>query len=142
MHKTVLIVSRFIFAGTALLLFLALFVGVVIGISRGKEGKIISRTNNSDKAVLAAQNDLTGGSDREVVTDNVVSDDARPLLIKKYLEKYQSPLLPYADLIFKLSETYGFDYYWRLPSRNQICVKKYRRILTIAGAMELTRREL
>jgi hypothetical protein len=41
-----------------------------------------------------------------------VADDARPLLIKKYLAKYQSPLLPYSDLIFKLSQTYGFDYYW------------------------------
>jgi len=38
--------------------------------------------------------------------------DARPMLIKKYLEKYNSPLAPYSDLIFELSETYGYEYYW------------------------------
>lgn len=41
-----------------------------------------------------------------------VADDARPILIRKYLEKYKSPLVPYSDMIFKLSETYGFEYYW------------------------------
>jgi hypothetical protein len=38
--------------------------------------------------------------------------DARPMLIRKYLEKYKSPLAPYSDLIFELSETYGYEYYW------------------------------
>ncbi|MCX6726446.1 MAG: hypothetical protein NTY75_01370 [Candidatus Shapirobacteria bacterium] len=41
-----------------------------------------------------------------------ITDDARPILIKKYLEKYKSPLAPYSDMIFQLSQTYGFDYYW------------------------------
>lgn len=38
--------------------------------------------------------------------------DARPELIKKYLEKYKSPLAPYSDLIFEMSELYGYEYYW------------------------------
>jgi len=38
--------------------------------------------------------------------------DARPLIIKRYLERYNSPLAPYADLINELSDTYGFEYYW------------------------------
>jgi len=42
----------------------------------------------------------------------VVADDARPLIIKKYLEKYKSPLADHVDLIFELSEAYGFEYYW------------------------------
>jgi hypothetical protein len=46
------------------------------------------------------------------VTEQVSSDDARPVIIKKYLEKYNSPLLPYADLIFQLSKDYGYEYYW------------------------------
>jgi hypothetical protein len=112
MHKTVLNIGRFIFVGTALSLFLLLFVGVVISISQGRQGKIISRTGNLGKTVLAAQSNLGDDGSKEVVTNEVVADDARPLLIKKYLAKYQSPLLPYSDLIFKLSETYGFDYYW------------------------------
>lgn len=40
------------------------------------------------------------------------TDDARPIIIGKYLEKYQSPMAPYADLIVETSDKYGLD--WRL----------------------------
>lgn len=40
------------------------------------------------------------------------TNDARPIIIKKYLEKYQSPIAPYADLIVEVSDKYGLD--WRL----------------------------
>lgn len=46
------------------------------------------------------------------IVENISSDDARPLIIKKYLERYNSPLAPYSDLIYKLSNDYGFEYYW------------------------------
>ena len=50
---------------------------------------------------------------KEIVTSStVVASDARPEIIRKYLEKYKSPLVPYSDLIFELSQTYGFDYRW------------------------------
>lgn len=38
--------------------------------------------------------------------------DARPVIIKKYLEKYRSPMTPYADFIVAVSDEYGLD--WRL----------------------------
>ena len=44
------------------------------------------------------------------VSGDVVSADARPILIRKYLEKYNSKLAPYADQIFKVSQKYGLDY--------------------------------
>lgn len=50
--------------------------------------------------------------DEMSVNSETVSEDARPLIIKRYLEKYKSPLAPYSDLIFQLSEDYGFEYYW------------------------------
>lgn len=59
----------------------------------------------SEQVVAENEKDMT-------VVSSATTGDARPLLIKKYLEKYHSPLSPYADLIFKLSETYGFEYYW------------------------------
>jgi len=40
----------------------------------------------------------------------VVEEDARPVIIEKYLEKYDSPLLPYAQDLFNASEKYGVDY--------------------------------
>lgn len=48
---------------------------------------------------------IVRGDDAEVA-------DARSLIVKRYLEKYKSPLAPYADLICQLSDTYGFEYYW------------------------------
>lgn len=44
------------------------------------------------------------------ISQAVSTGDARPILIKQYLEKYNSPLLPYTDFIFQVSEEYGLDY--------------------------------
>lgn len=46
------------------------------------------------------------------ISGEIVADDARPLIIERFLKKYNSPLLPYSKMIFELSQTYGFDYYW------------------------------
>jgi hypothetical protein len=75
---------------------------------------------------VSGKGSVLGASDNKVVIEAAAEDnsknismdasangaDARPILIKKYLEKYNSPLAPYSDLIFQLSETYGFEYYW------------------------------
>lgn len=51
--------------------------------------------------------------EEDISVDSVLgAQDARPEIIKAYLEKYKSPLAPYSDLIFELSEDYGFEYYW------------------------------
>ncbi len=48
--------------------------------------------------------------DNQKVSASLVSADARKELIAKYLRKYNSPLLPYVDMIFDLSLTYELDY--------------------------------
>src|SRR3989339_161434 len=52
------------------------------------------------KVYLAAAEDLSS------VDSKVVLADSRPLLIRNYLEKYHSPLLPYSQKIFDLSQKY------------------------------------
>lgn len=44
------------------------------------------------------------------VTSFVEFADARPQIIKKYLENYNSPLLPYANLIVKTADKYSIDF--------------------------------
>jgi hypothetical protein len=44
------------------------------------------------------------------VSSLIETEDARPLLIKNYLEKYQSPLSPYFQYIFDISQKYNLDY--------------------------------
>jgi len=72
----------------------------VLGVSDEKEEKSLTIGESSDD-----ENQIK-------VQSEIAADDARPLIIKKYLEKYKSPLLPYADLIYQVSEDYGFEYYW------------------------------
>lgn len=113
MHKLVFTISRFVFAGTALLLLVIIFMVVVMGSSFQKQVKIISeKSNHGQRVILAVQNEMATVGGDEITTETAVADDARPLLIKKYLGKYHSPLIPYSDLILKLSQIYGFDYYW------------------------------
>ncbi|MBU3956991.1 hypothetical protein KKI19_01775 [Patescibacteria group bacterium] len=40
----------------------------------------------------------------------IQTGDARPVIIEKYLEKHNSPLLPYADVLLAASEEYDVDY--------------------------------
>ncbi len=40
----------------------------------------------------------------------IQTGDARPIIIEKYLEKHNSPLLPYADALLAASEEYNVDY--------------------------------
>ena len=71
----------------------------VLGISDevGQNNLTISQAENSNQIKIKSE---------------VASDDARPLIIKAYLEKYKSPLVPYSNLIYQVSKDYGFEYYW------------------------------
>lgn len=79
-----------------------------IGLLSGSEKISAVFGSNSDVKIAKAAD----FENNMVMEGRAVSGDARPLMIKKYLEKYNSPLAPYSDLIFELSEQYGFEYYW------------------------------
>lgn len=74
--------------------------GVVLGIE--------SKQEKDEKILIGSENN----EEKDSVQQEIKTDDARPIIIKKYLEKYDSPLAPYSKLIFDLSQTYGFEYYW------------------------------
>lgn len=44
------------------------------------------------------------------VTSAVKTGDARPIIIKQYLERHHSPMAPYSDLLFEAGEKYELDY--------------------------------
>lgn len=113
MQEIIIKIGRFSFLTTAFLLILALFVGEIIFISNIKlENKTLTKSDLNTNVVLASANVLEVENAQNKIDLEVTSDDARPLLIKRYLEKYKSPLVPYSDLIFQLSKTYGYEYYW------------------------------
>ncbi|HKC04395.1 MAG TPA: hypothetical protein VKC54_00770 [Patescibacteria group bacterium] len=44
------------------------------------------------------------------VSASIGVSDARPEMIRQYMDYYNSPLSPYADLIVKTADKYGIDY--------------------------------
>jgi hypothetical protein len=113
MQKTILFISRCVFISifglfTLVFLYWELF---TLSQSSHKNNSVIRLTTGDSSKVLISSDADNEKKDSEI-KDSVVSDDARPVIIQKYLEKYKSPLVPYSKLIFDLSKTYGFDYYW------------------------------
>ncbi|MCW1949411.1 MAG: hypothetical protein KIH89_003175 [Candidatus Shapirobacteria bacterium] len=91
--------------------------GVFVGFS---EVVYLSRLGSPDVLGIIdekPENSLTigeseGDKNQIKIKGEIAADDARPLIIKRYLEKYKSPLVPYSDLIYQVSKDYGFEYYW------------------------------
>lgn len=47
-----------------------------------------------------------------IVSGGAIAEDARAEIVRQYLEKYNSPLEPYSQLLVAASDEYGLD--WRL----------------------------
>lgn len=119
MQKTLMLVSRLVFMGTILVLAIALYLGGLVSVGwKTSLSDLVKEKRDGNRIVMASIGSFSEENEREI-EGNVVPDDARPLLIKGYLEKYKSPLAPYYDLILKLSDTYGFEYYWILAIGQQ-----------------------
>ena len=56
--------------------------------------------------------------DQQIQT-SIKTADARPEIIRQYLNQYESPLEPYSDLIVELSDQYNFDYRWLVAIAQQ-----------------------
>lgn len=65
----------------------------------------LSRLNKISNQFYSALPQVTGE-----VLGAAFGADARPVIIAKYLEKYHSPLLPYANELLQASDKYGVNY--------------------------------
>ncbi len=74
--------------------------------------QVLSDVTRADDEKLAKTNSIFAANtvNKNQLETNVTSADSRPLLIKNYLQKFNSELEPYADLIFEASQKYGLDY--------------------------------
>lgn len=100
--------KRLLLLPVFLVLTLAVGFSELIFLSRTNQNNVVLGFSNEKVVIESAAEDT-----KNISVDATVSGaDARPMLIKKYLEKYNSPMAPYSDLIFQISEDYGFEYYW------------------------------
>jgi hypothetical protein len=83
----------------------------IVALSKNSGQKVLGVMAENSIRVLISDSD--NFDEKKIKVESLVSSgDARPIIIKKYLEKYNSPMAPYADLIYQVSKDYGFEYYW------------------------------
>ncbi len=109
-QKTVIFASRLVFVGVFMVSTLAFLIWEAGSLLRLKKGEEVGERRMGEKMSLAAGEVL--GTSEEVFEVAIEEGDARIEKIRRYLEKYKSPLLPHYRLIFDLSQAYGFEYYW------------------------------
>lgn len=109
-NEKVILVIAFFF-GVPLLVLLNFYLYSQLSFAWNSPGSLITIEPNSEKRITNKWAVLSGRKKHtQAVKGVVLAADARPIIIKNYLEKYNSPLLPYSDLIFEVSQKYGLDY--------------------------------
>lgn len=111
MDKIQSVLKRFFFLSGFLVLAVFICFFELIILSKTSDGKVLG-INTSETIRILISNGETLSNEKLRVEENALGGDARPEIIKRYLEKYKSPLVPYSDLIYQVSKDYGFEYYW------------------------------
>ena len=77
-----------------------------------KENKVLGTNNYSFKNNLINSFEVYSAETSKLpaISAEIITDDARPNIIKNYLLKYHSPLAPYADIIVIMADKYDIDY--------------------------------
>jgi hypothetical protein len=112
MEKTINKIGKVCFYGVLGVLLIGLLVSEFVYLLDYKSGGSIVKKNLSNSGMLTVAAEAADNQFFGEIKGQVTESDARPVIIERYLAKYNSPLLPYAQQIFELSKTYGFDYYW------------------------------
>ena len=108
MEKPLFSFKRLLLLPVFLVLTLVVGFGELIYLSKINNNQVVFGVNEKEDVIVGVPENI-----KDIyINATATGADARPILIRKYLEKYKSPLLPYSDLIFELSETYGYEYYW------------------------------
>ena len=108
MEKPLFTFKRLLLLPVFFVLTLIVGCGELVYLSKSSNIEPIFRVNNKENVIVGVSEE----NKDLYLNATATGADARPMLIKKYLEKYNSPLVPYSDLIFELSEKYGYEYYW------------------------------
>lgn len=120
MRKTLIVVAWFP------LTFILLIVNITLLLAiRG--GSQAAAANNSFRSTNYG---LTASySTAQVLGTNIVAGDARALLIQRFLNRMNSPMASYSDLIVQSADEYGLD--WRLTTAIAGCESEWGKKIPI-----------
>jgi len=87
-------------------------------------GNIVSGTDvqniDSSNTLLSLLNVTTNIAEQTgAISFKTIAGDARPFLLKKFLERHKSPMAPYAEILVAEADKNGFDY--RLTTAIAMC---------------------
>ena len=106
--------KRMVFLGifliiTPLTLFTSVLSLVLITNSRiSQKEEVLGSIASNDGAGVQIYASLP--SDVPSISGEIIAEDARPVIIENYLEKFNSPLAPYANLLVSVSDKYKLDF--------------------------------
>ena len=106
--KNIFLVSVFFFV-TPLTIGVSLF-----SLFSLKKNDIIEKKFNTTNLIVSPKSGLSVYAslpgDIPTVNSSIEVADARPAIVKKYLVRYNSPLIPYAELLVETSDKYSLDF--------------------------------
>ncbi len=108
MNRVMVIFSRVVFSTIlgVILIGLAFWeITVLKKYSEKNKTVAVSDLTVESKTIVAENEEMQD----KVIFGEVTGEDARPIIIENFLKKYKSPLVPYAQMMFDLSVTYGFN---------------------------------
>jgi len=108
MNRVMVIFSRVVFSTIlgVILIGLAFWeITVLKKYSEINKTVAVSDLTVESRAIVAENEEIQD----KVIFGKVTGEDARPIIIENFLKKYRSPLVPYAQMMFDLSVTYGFN---------------------------------
>jgi len=106
MAKRIAVIAIF-FTLTPLTLFASIFALISIYPNNVQGGSPTAQSENRKIQVYTAPKN---SNDFPSVNIQVVAEDARSIIIKNYLDKANSPLSPYSEMVVEVSDKYGLDY--------------------------------
>lgn len=100
---------------------------LTIQLAQSLNSRLVSENNNSGPSIQLPLNHISDRSlvyaalpnQTRLIKTSLKTADARPEIIRQYLEKYHSPLVPYAELLVQVADENNMDYRWMVAIAQQ-----------------------
>ncbi len=98
-----------------------------IQLAQSLNSRLLSENNNSGPSIQLPLNHISDRSlvyaalpsQTRLIKTSLKTADARPEIIRQYLQKYHSPLEPYAEFLVQAADENDMDYRWMVAIAQQ-----------------------
>jgi len=109
------------------LLAYSLIFAITIQLAQSLNTRLLAEDNHSSPSIQLPLNHISDRSlvyaalpsQTSLIKTSLKTADARPEIITQYLQRYHSPLIPYAELLVQVADDNDFDYRWMVAIAQQ-----------------------